>query len=331
MPNVVVSLNAVALDPGLVIADVAIRSGRTRADDGLSASSATIELLSPTPAGVSVSIADVLAVAVDGNPRFQGRVSEITRTAGDDPLASTYTIVAVGPIARLPRVQIPMPLAAGPAHARMQAVFDAAGIGVAIEGGESYHLAALGVAGDAPQAADQIVSAIMTDTGCVVADLGDGTVLAQFLDSRISEDIWQPDPAQTHVDLQWEQSDDLVNDIVVEWAGGSANATSPPSVTKYGRHATSLTTGLGGIADARHRAGSIVARLGYPAWAVGSVETWDETAMAHRIGAIVTLAPLPPVKPRHRHPVARRTRGVGRNRRARCGWQPGRHLGPGRI
>lgn len=298
MPDVSVSLNGLELDRALVIADVAIRSGRTRSDDGLQAASATVELLAPDPAGVTVSIADTLQIVVDGHKRFTGDVSEITRASLDDPNESRYTLVGVGSISHLPRVQIPMPRPAETAAARAAAVFAAAGITVEIEGGASYHLAALGQAGDGPSGADQIVSAIMSDTGCVVADLGDGSVLVQFLDSRLSEDIWQPDPELTHVELAWEQSDDLVNDITVEWPGGAAATnSSPASVTQYGRRATALSTGLGTLADAQHRATSIIARLAIPAWNVGSVDTWDPTAMAHRIGAIVTLAPLPPSSP----------------------------------
>jgi hypothetical protein len=295
----VVSLNGTPISAALVVADVAIRSGRTRSDDGLSASSATVELLTPDPAGVAVSIADTLAVAVDGNARFQGRISEITRATGlEDPASSRYTLIGVGPIARLPRVQIPMPLAAASGRVRMQSVFDAAGIPVVIEGGDSYQLAALGVAGDPPSAADQIVGAIMSDTGCVVADLGDGSVLAQFLDSRLSEDVWSPDPALTHVELAWEQTDDLVNDITVEWPGGApATNSSQGSIAQFERHAATLNTGLGRLADATHRAASIVSRLAFPAWQIGAVDTWDQTIMAHRIGAVVTLAPLPASSP----------------------------------
>lgn len=299
VPSVVVTINGSPIDPGLVVADVAIRSGRTRSDDGLSASSATVELLTADPAGVAVGIADTLAVVVNGNARFQGRVSEITRATGlDDPNSSRYTLVGVGPIARLPRVQVSMPLAASSARARMQAVFDAAGIAVVIEGGDAYQLAASGQPGDAPAAADQIVGAVMSDTGCVVADLGDGSVLAQFLDSRLSDDVWQPDPALTHVELAWEQTDDLVNDVSVDWPGGAAaQSTSTASIAEYERHAASLNTGLATIADAQHRAGSIIARLAFPAWQVGAVDTWDPSVMAHRIGAVVTLAPLPASSP----------------------------------
>lgn len=298
MPNVVVSLNGTALDPALVIADVAIRSGRQRSDDSLTASSATVELLTPDPAGVAVSIADQLAIDVDAHHRFSGTISEITRSTAADPSASQYTLVAVGPIARLQRIQIPMPLAAGVASARMQAVFDQCGIAVVIEGGTSYQLAAYGNAGDPPESADQLIGAIMDDTGCVVIDQGDGTVLAQFLDSRLSEDVFAPDPAMTHLELAWDQSDDLVNDIAVSWPGGAAAvATSPPSITTYGRHATTLNTGLGSLAAAQERASGIVARLSVPAWTIGAVETWDPAVMDHTIGAIVTLSPLPASSP----------------------------------
>lgn len=299
MPEVVISLNGTPISGALVVADVAIRSGRSRSDDGLSAASATVELLTPDPAGVAVSIADTLAVAVDANPRFQGRVSEITRATGDDdPDSSRYTLVAVGPIARLPRVQIPMPLAAATARARMVEVFAAAGIPLVAQGGDSYQLAALGQPGDPPTGADQIVSAIMNDTGAVVADLGDGSVLAQFLDSRLSHDTWTPDPALTHVELAWEQTDDLINDMTVEWPGGPAATTSSSaSIDRYGRYAATLNSGLGSQADAAHRGGSIIARLAFPAWQIGAVDTWDPTVMAHQIGAVVTLAPLPPSSP----------------------------------
>jgi len=295
---VVVSLNGSAISGDLVVADLAIRSGRSRSDDGLSASSATIELLTPDPAGVSVSIADVLAVTVDGHARFKGRVAEITRVSAAGGDESTYTLVGVGPIAQLPRVQIPLPRPAESASARVAAVLDAAGIGHVIEGGDAYQLAALGTAGDAPVGADQVIGGVMTDTGCVVADLGDGRILAQFLDSRLSADVWTPDPTATHVDLEWEQTDDLVNDITVEWPGGAAAvASSPPSVTKYGRRATTLQTNLATQAAAVQRASSIVGRLAFPAWQVGSVETWDATVMGHGIGGLVTLSPLPPSSP----------------------------------
>ena len=298
MPSVSVQLNGATIDPALVVADVTIRSGRSRADDGLSASSCTVDLLTPDPAGVSVSIADQLRVVVDGQPRFQGTIGEITRASLDGGDASTYTLVAVGAIAHLPRTLITMPLPAQSARTRMQNVFATAGLPVVIEGGDSYQLAALGQAGDGPSGADAVIAAIMTDTGCIVADLGDGSVLVQFLDSRLSADVFAPDPALTHVNLEWEQTDDLVNDVTVEWPGGApATATSPDSVTRYGKRSTSLQSGLGSLTAAQYRASTIVSRLAFPAWQVGTVETWDPAVMAHRIGAIVTLSPLPASSP----------------------------------
>lgn len=290
---VVVKIKGATVDPAHVLADVRIRSGRSRADDGLSAASATIEVVTPDPAGAGVGIADPVDVLVDGHARFAGRVVEITRAATDDPTSTSFTIVAVGAIARLSRVQIPLPLAAQTAAARIGAVLTAAGVTALIQGGTSYQLAAYGVAGDDPVGADEIIGAIITDTGVVVADLGDGRILCQFLDSRISDDHWTPDPALTYVDLQWEMTDDLVNDVAVEWPGGAAaTASSPGSIATYGKHAITLQTGLGSLAAASQRASSIVARQAIPAWQIGAVETWDETMMAHGIGAVVTIAPL---------------------------------------
>ena len=276
-----------------VIADVVIRSGRTRADDGLSASSATIEIVTPDPAGAAVNIADVLEITIDGHPRFHGRISEITRAASSHPTDTSFTIVAVGPIARLPRVQIALPLPATNARARISSVLAAAGIPAVLEGGDAYALAAYGVAGDPPVGADEVIGAIITDTGVVVADLGDGSILCQFLDSRTSSDEWTPDPEMTYVDVQWEQTDELVNDIAVEWPGGAAaTASSPGSITTYDRHAVTLNTGLGSLAAAQQRASSIIARLALPTWQCGAVETWDAGFFDHGIGAVVTIAPL---------------------------------------
>jgi len=298
MTSVAVAIAGHAIDPALVVADVTIRSGRSRSDDALSASSATIDLVTPDPAGVSVSIADALVVTVDGRPRFTGKVSEIQRATLDDPNSSTYTIVGIGPIGRLPRVQIPLPLAATNARARAAAILSTAGIPAVLEGGDTYALAAYGTAGDPPAGADQILSALMNDTGAIAMDLGDGSVLVQFLDSRLSDEAWTPDPDRTHVDLEWEMTDDLVNDITVEWPGGATvNSSSTSSVSKYGRLASSLSTGLGSLGAAQQRATSIIARLAFPAWRLGKVETWDPGVMDHQIGAVVTIAPLPASSP----------------------------------
>jgi hypothetical protein len=81
----------------------------------------------------------------------------------------------------------------------------------------------------------------MSDTGAVVADLGDGSVLAQFL---IAGSPRTRPPIRSHAcGSSWEQSDDLVNDIVVEWAAGSAaNSPRAPSPRMAGEHPRS--TGL---------------------------------------------------------------------------------------
>jgi len=297
--SVVVKIAGTVTPPDQVVADVRIRSGRSRADDGLQASSATIEVVTPDPSGTSVGIADQLEVIVEGVPRFTGWIGEVTRAPASDPDDTSFTIVAVGPIARLPRLAVPVPRPAETAAQRIAAIFAVSGMpGVVIEGGAGIPLAAYGVAGDPPVAADEILGSVITDTGLVVADLGDGRILCQFLDSRISADHWTPDPTLTYSDLAWEQTDDLVNDALIEWPGGAAaTATNPSSITTYGRHAVSLQTNLATLAAAQQRASNIVGRLAAPAWQIGAVESWDPTALEHGIGAVVTISPLGPSAP----------------------------------
>ena len=298
---IVVQLNGVALAGDIVVADIAIRSGRSRADDGLAPASATIELRSPNPTGASVAISDKLTVLVDGAKRFTGRVAEVTRTTdSSDPMGSEYTVVAIGPIARLARLLVALPIAAQTAAQRATAVFAAAGIPATVLGGTTYNLAALGATGDPAIAADQVLGSIMNDTAAVIFDKGDGSIIVQFPESRISGDVWTPDPAKTQVELSWDQTDDLVNDATVTYGtgtGSSVNATSPASITTHDRHAVRLSTGLADVGSATRRANSMVARLADPAWEAGGVSTWDQTFRAHTVGAVVTLAPLPPSAP----------------------------------
>lgn len=286
------------VDPGLVIADVAIRSGRSRADDGVSPASCTIELLSPTPGGQAALIGDDLQVLVNAAPRFTGRICELdSASSPDDPQASTYTVVGIGPLARLARVLIAMPLPAGSAADRAQAVFDLCGLPCLIEGGDTIQLAPYGADGDPPAGADQIIGAIASDAGAIIADQGSGIVLIQFLDSRLGHDQFHPDPADTHVDLDWEMTDDLTNHAEVQWLGGTVTSEDAASVARYDRHSVSLNTGLGDISSATRRSNSIVARLAQPAWRLGDVKTWDAGILGHSVGALVQITPLPPSSP----------------------------------
>jgi hypothetical protein len=284
------------LPAGQVVADVVVRSGRARADDGLEAASATVELVDDDPAATfHFAIADPVEIKANGGSRFNGRVAEMTLDSAQSP--AHMTVVAIGNIAYLDRVSIPLPIPAETADLRAGRVLAAAGLAYTLAGGASYRLAAYGADGDSPAGADEVLGQVMTDTGAVVQDLGTGGVLVQFPDGRTGSERWTPDPAKTHVALQWEQTDDLVNDITVTFPGGSSSASSSASIDKYGRHATVLQTQLADSAVAYRRASSIASRLGYPAWALGSAETWDDTFFAHGVGAIVTLGPLPESSP----------------------------------
>ena len=140
----------------------------------------------------------------------------------------------------------------------------------------------------------------MSDTGAVVQDGPAGQIIAQFPEARISGDVVTPDPTLTHVDVDFEMTDDLVNEATVTYnpaVPATYVASNAASITKYEKHSVELQTGLSDVGSATRRAGSIVARLAIPAWQVGKVQTWDEAMLAHGVGAVVTLSPLAPVSP----------------------------------
>jgi hypothetical protein len=296
VPAITVEIAGSPIAADLVVADLTIRSGRTRAEDGISPATATLELLTPAPAGGSISIGDLVVVGVDGRPRFTGRISEIT-SATSSSGGSLWTVVAAGGSARMGRILVDLPLAAASASGRAIALLEGAGYVADVRGGDGIGLAAYGEAGDAPVTLSSVLDAIAKDTGAVIADQPDGSILVQFLDSRLSDDRFTPDPAQTHVDVEWVQSDDLVNDCTVEYAGGAVQADNADSIARWDPHTLRLQTGLADAAGATTRATSIVARLGSPVWECGAVETWDPLVLEHEIGAVVTLAPLPASSP----------------------------------
>lgn len=292
--DVAVTLAGAPVSGDLVLADVAIRSGRQRMDDGISPASATLEFLTANPAGGGVEIAQPLQILVNTASRFVGRVSEITMGASLDGETATYTVVAIGNMAQLERVTVAVPLVAETAAARASRVITAAGFVPTVQGGTTYNMAAYGKAGDPPATAASVLGDLMSDTGAVIADLGSGGILAQFPEARISADRFTPDPRLTHVDVDFEMTDDLVNDVALQYAGVTQTAQNTASIAKYGKHSISMSTGLADAGSATRRGGSIVSRLGVPAWQVGNVETWDERFLvgAHEPGAVVSLSPL---------------------------------------
>ena len=298
---IAILIDGVAVDPALVVADVTIRSGRSRQDDGIEPATATIELLEHDTGAITIGIAQRLQITVDAGlgatPRFTGRITEITRTPIQGEEGSSWTIVGAGQTSRLARFLLTPPLPAESASARAQRVISAVGFTAVIQGGAGLTLAAYGQAGDAPVAADQILSDLITDTGAVVADLGDGSILCQFGDGRLSEDTWTPDPALTFTELAFAQSDDVINDVAVSWTGGVVTATSPASIQQYDRRSVSLSTSLADAGSATTRAGNIIGRLAYPAWAIDALTTYDRELLTHSYGAVVNVAPLPPGSP----------------------------------
>jgi hypothetical protein len=176
------------------------------------------------------------------------------------------------------------------------AVLTAAGIPATVAGG-NYALAAYGLVGDPPAGADEVLSQLMTDTGAIVADVGDGSILVQFPDGRSTALRWTPDAAATSDDLSWTQTDELVNDVAVEYVGGVATASSGPSIAQYGLHSSRITTQLASSAPAIRRASGIAARLSTPAWAIAGLETWDNAFLTQVVGTIVRVTPLPASAP----------------------------------
>lgn len=296
--TVSVKLGGVTLPGTNTVADIAIRSGRARTDDGLNPATATVEFLTISPGGVTAEIGTALQILVNGSSRFIGKVSEITRSTSTSGAETTFTVVAAGNIAQLERVMMTLPLPAETAAARAtRAIQTAAGFTISLAGGTAYNMAAFGKAGDAPASAADVLSALMVDTGAVVNDLGDGKILAQFPEGRISGDRFTPRADLTHSEISFEMTDDIYNEAVIEYAGVVSTSTNATSVTKYGKRSIGIQTGLADIGSAAKRGGSLVARLGVPVWRVNSALTWDEATLVHGIGAVVTLAPLPAGSP----------------------------------
>ena len=211
-----VKLAGTALPGDAVLADVVVRSGRERADDGLEPSTATVELLTAKPGGIPVEIADKLEVFVNGAARFTGTVGEITMTEAGPDLV--YTVIATGNIAKLERVLITtFPIPAETAAARASRLITAAGFTATVQGGGTYNMAAFGKLGDQPATVASVLDALMSDTGLVVQDGPAGSIIAQFPEARISGDTVTPDPHLTHVEINFEMTDDLVNDISVTY------------------------------------------------------------------------------------------------------------------
>ena len=297
VPVVVVAVAGATLPPETVVADVTIRSGRSRFDDGLEPATCTLQIMT-ADAATDLVIGDALTITVDGAPRFTGRIAEVTRAATSGTQATTFTVVGAGGIARMGRILVELPLPAGSAKTRCETVLTAAGYVPDTYGGEEYGLAAYGEVGDAPQSLAAVLGAIMTDTGVVIADNPDGTIMCQFPDSRLSQDRFTPAPEATHVDLEWVQTDDLINACTVVWdADPPALATNDSSIARFDRHELQVTTTLADSGSATRRASSVVARLALPVYECGDVETWDPAVLAHTIGALVTLAPLPSSAP----------------------------------
>jgi hypothetical protein len=293
--DVSVLVAGVVVNPDNVVCDVTIRSGRSRADDGIQPATCTIELVEDDPSTLQVEIAQTLQVMVEAAPRFTGRVTEITRTPAG--AASTWTVIGAGRLARLTRFLVAMPLPAETAAARAQRVISALGFTADIHGGANLNLGIYGQAGQPPVTSDQVLGDLIADTGCIIQDAGDGSILVQFLDSRLSEDQWTPDPDLTQLSLDFAQNDDLVNDASVAWTGGTVTASAPGSIATYDRRSVQLSTLLADAASAQARANGLVARLALPAWSVDQATVWDRTILQHQIGAIVTFGPLPAGSP----------------------------------
>ena len=147
--TVQVKLGGATVPGDVVLADVALRSGRQRSDDGLNTATATVDFLTATPGGLVIAIAQTLQVLVNGTSRFIGKISEITmQETADGPIA--YTVVAAGNIAQLERWTIPVPIVAETAAARAQRAITEAGFTATIQGGTTYNMGFLGKLGTPP-------------------------------------------------------------------------------------------------------------------------------------------------------------------------------------
>lgn len=279
-----------------VLADTVIRHGRGDVFDPPIASSCQLTFLGVTraeskPFRIGGALQVIATIAGVGNvPRFTG---DITDAALED---DRLTVVAVGRLARLSRYLIGA--GAWPAEtwsARVTRAFTEAGLASLLTlqvGGFNPQLAAR--PGAAITLADYLLL-LSVDVGAAIVDTPDGHVLVQATDARTTAGALTVDPHDVRYTPAWTQSPTVVNQVTVEYDGGTVTASDSSSAGLYGPVPETLTTELDFDTDAQLRANQYLARRAYARWQLPATDLLEAYPVS--VGTAVQLSALPASAP----------------------------------
>ena len=131
-----------------------------------------------------------------------------------------------------------------------------------------------------------------------VADLPDGRILVQTIDSRKIENAYALDPAQVGYAPQWELRLPEANLVTVTYGPDSASsitATDLGSVALYGPIAAAIATTVRDAVDAQAIGTARIAANAYARWTIGDAPLLVGRRLA--IGTPVKLSQLPAAAP----------------------------------
>jgi hypothetical protein len=294
-----VAIDGVDLALGDVFAAVTIRHGRGSVDDGPLGSTATLSLVGVDRAFTSAFVVGAtLELDTTGAvPRFRGRITDANLNTSD-PDESALSILAVSSLARISGRKI----GAGawpsePWSDRVERAFTEAGelaLLVLEVGAQDPTLAAR--AAEETTLAD-VLSTLAQTNPAAIADLPNGDILVQAVDSRQGADPIELDPLLVVHAPEWTQTDDVQNVVRVAWDGGEVEQQDAASIAAFEERAPlTLTTELTTSDAANARAIRELTRRSTPLWTVERAELLElDTTLA--IGSPILIGELPAAAP----------------------------------
>jgi hypothetical protein len=314
--STIVDVNPAVNFTGDAIGEVSITRGRDTVYLDPPASYARIQLLDYTGLGLNVNISqplvvDVLDSAGDPLTVFRGYITDVSADLYDAGLGSTmpaaiYSIYAVGPLARLSRTVV---LAGG-----RPAETDSDRVTAALAGDPDYDpslidpgvfdLVALDPSDLGYTALEVATSASNSGEGLLYETLA-GRLGWANADARNTATNPTVIPANSILAFGVRSSSslsDLVNQVTVEYDGGSETAQDPISIATYTLFERRLSTILANQSSAEDRADTYVERHAYPAVNLGEIairldavtdDTLRDDLMQLYSGSPVRLPDLP--------------------------------------
>lgn len=310
------------VDVSCLVDSVTISHGRDDSGSQPEASSATLELSTNAqdllPAGVEIS-APVLITTSTGTvtlERFAGRLTDITlgwEEAGEaTPDAGVGQLVAVGTLAELGRRvvgDIPFPKELD--GARVARVMAAAGVTLNPAFSDPGTVDLLPRDIDATAALDAAHDAAVDGSGVLWQTRAGEIRYADADHRRGSPASLTLDACDVLVTPSWRRTiEGLVNEVSIGYGvapeGGEQPryvATSPESVTRYGRYGYSAGTALATLADAQEMGNLLLARNGSPVWVMAALpvdvaglsDEDYEALLSLELHSLVALTGLPAI------------------------------------